>query len=436
MKTLQELLALKHQRAERVKALTGIMEGANGITARDLTDAEQNEITEIRNGADALETQIRNAQFIADQKAADAARQFEARGRMAGAPMGDSEERDQNKVAARYSITRALQYAADKNVDAAVEREMHQEALAEARASNLPITGNGVLVPGFVSRATAATAADAGNLIPTNQMATIEGYKPQLYVEQLGATMHTGLVGINNIPVADMTAVSAFVGEGAAFTDVAATVRRPQAVAKGLMSKLTNSWFLKAQAGPESDRILLQTLSRASENALNSNIIKRANINSSHGLFGAADVVDVSGTDGSAIARDVLITMINTAAKNNAGGDKAGWLVSPDVRESLQKLKTDTGSGLFVWADSSPNQLLGYQAAVTTLMPSNLTKGNGTNLKGAAFGYWENLHLFNWAVKEIIADTASNDAGVVFKQLEFWDWVWANPKAFALSYFI
>lgn len=434
MTPLQELLAQQTQRAARLKALMQIMEGANGVTARALTEAEDNEVTEIRNGADALDQKIKNARFMEEERAKDAARQFERSGMHSG--VATDTPKDVKDIQKRYSIIRAAQFAAGKSVDAALEREMHEEGLKEAREANLPITGNGVMMPSVIQqRATAATALDAGNLIGTNQMPTIDGYKPSLYLEQLGATMHMGLTGINNIPVADMTAQAAFIGEGSAFTAITSNVRRPSATAKGLMGKLTNSWFLKAQAGPESDRVLTNTLNRAIQNALNANVIVRANSNSSHGVFGAADLVDVTGADGTAFSRDLLIEMINAAAKNNADGDKGGWLISPTLRETAQKTKTDTGSGIFLMDPGAPNTLLGYNAAVTTLVPVNLTKGTGTNLKGACFGYWDNLHMFNWAVKELIVDAGSNDAGVVIKQLEFWDWVFANPKAFSLAYF-
>lgn len=436
MKTLQELLALKQSREARLAALLAIIEGANGVAARALTEAEQNELTEIRTGADALETQIQNARFLHDQKAASAARQFEQRAAM-GLDPGTGEQREQRDIQKRYSIVRAVQYAAGQsNIDAGLEKEMHQEGVKEARESNINITGKGIIVPSMVQRSTAANATDAGNLIATNLGATVEGYRPKLYVEALGATMHTGLTGINEFPIADLTAQSAFIGEGNAFTDVAATTRKATLTAKGLMSKTTNSWFLKALAGPESDRVLAMTLDAASQNALNACIIKRANTNSSHGIIGAADIIDVSAANGSAFSRDLLISMINSAAKNNAEGDRAGWLVSPTFREMAQKEKTDAGSGLFVWDSSMPGQLLGYNAAVTTLMPSNLTKGSGTELKGAAFGYWNNLHIANWALQELIVDTGSNDNGVVIKRVEFWDWVFANPAAFALAYIV
>jgi HK97 family phage major capsid protein len=438
MRTLQELKALKIQRAERAAALASIATGSGTTPAREFTEAERAELDQLQNTAADLEADIKRAEFLEDQQrtaaAAIAQKMFV---QDAGTPKADEYTRNQRN----FSITRAAQHVAGIRVDAGLEKEYEQEARSQANAIGLPTTGKGFILPAFLdknstaSRATADVDLDAGNLIPTNQMSTEMGYKPVLFVEDMGARMLMGLTGINNIPVADLTAVSAFVGEGDAFTSIISNVRRPTLTAKGLMSKLTNSWFLKAQAGPESDRVLLQTLEAAESNAVNKNIIKRANANSSHGFFGAADVVDVSGTNGDAITRDLLISMINAPANNAATFKTAGFIVSPAIREALQTLKTDAGSGLFVWSADSADMLLGYKAAVTTLCPTDLTKGSGSNLAGAVFGYFDQLHVANWAVRELIIDAASNDTGVVLKMVSFWDWALANPKAFSIGYF-
>lgn len=436
MKTLQELLAEKARRAERATVLHNILQGdtARNIPGRDLTEAEQTELTELRTGADTLDTQIRNAEWM-EAQARDAAQSAAQRMFHVGTTAGAAEAREKSIIEKQYSITRAVQWAAGKTDNAGLEKEQHEEALRMARESGLPVTGAGVMLPAFTNRATAGTALDAGNLIPTNQMPTIDGYAKRLFVGQLGATMHMGLTGDATLPVADLLATSAFVGEGDSFTSITSNVRRPSLVAKALLSKLNVSWFLKARAGVEADRVLTRTLETSSVNALNLNIIKRANANSSHGIFGAADIVDVSGATGSELTRELLITMINSAAKNDADGTSAGWLLSPTIREELQNTLVDSGSGQFVWNADIMDRLLGYQAQVTTLVPTNLTKSTGSDLKGVAFGYWSNLHIANWAVREMIIDPASSDVGVTLKLVEFWDWVFANPKAFSIGYF-
>jgi hypothetical protein len=84
---------------------------------------------------------------------------------------------------------------------------------------------------------------------------------------------------------------------------------------------------------------------------------------------------------------------------------------------------------------NTPDRLMGYNVFNTTLMPINLAKGAGTNLQGVLFGYWDNLAIANWAVREIIVDKANSDLGVVTKILSFYDHAYANPKAFAKGYF-
>ena len=80
MKTLQELLALKQRNAQRLMALMAILEGSTTVAQRALTDDENAEITTIRNGAAALDEQIRNAEFLKNQAAENATKQFENRG--------------------------------------------------------------------------------------------------------------------------------------------------------------------------------------------------------------------------------------------------------------------------------------------------------------------------------------------------------------------
>lgn len=439
MKTLRELLELKESRATRLAALLKILNGDGTIAGRELTQAEFDEVNVMRSSADSLEADIRNAEFLEraakDHATASAAGQAAAASKLAGVPSAD--DKPEQRASERYSIVRAAQYAADKTKqDAGFEREMHDEASRQAVAIGLPISGKGVLVPSFIqARATAATAADAGNLIGTNQMPTMMGYAPQLFVENMGATVYRNLTGINNIPVADYTAVATFVAEGDNTTAITSNVRRPTLTAKAVHASLTNSWYLKAQAGPESDRILWGTLERAEQNCINTNIIKRANTDSPYGIFDAADIVDVTSANGEDLTRSLLVEMINSPENNNASFDKAGFIISPTVRQFLQSKKVDSGSGQFIMSMDSVDRLLGYPAATTTLMPTNLTKGGASGvLLGLAFGNWDQLVIANWAIRELIVNPYSNNAGVEFKLVSFWDWVFANPKAFAKAY--
>jgi hypothetical protein len=340
---------------------------------------------------------------------------------------------DVDKLFDAYSVTRAAQLSAGniKQSDAAAEVEVHQQAEEIARALGIPTTGQGILI---MERSDFATALDAGNLGQTQTLTTIQGYQKKIFADQLGARMYMGLTGIAKLPVSDTTAVAAYVAENGSFAAVPASVRAKSLEPKAIMAKSTNGWYLKAQAGAEADRVLLQNLMTAEINAVNANLIKTIGAGPV-GAFDDADITDVTTATGSAITRALLISLKNAAAANDAGGQNPAWILSPTIQNKLENLPVDAGSGLFVMDVNTPDRLMGYNVFNTTLMPINLTKGAGTNLQGVLFGYWDNLAIANWAVREIIVDKANSDLGVVTKILSFYDHAYANPKAFAKGYF-
>jgi hypothetical protein len=56
----------------------------------------------------------------------------------------------------------------------------------------------------------------------------------------------------------------------------------------------------------------------------------------------------------------------------------------------------------------------GYAAYVSNNVPSNLTKGSGTNLSAMIFGNWEELLIGLWGSLDLLVDPYSNaDSGRV-----------------------
>lgn len=425
MKRLNELAVARTQIEARSAYFAAKINNKESLTTDEMT-----EMRGINAKLDALETDI------ADAKAADeivkraAKAEFETQNiQRQNRPTSDAE-----KLQKAFSITRAMQMQAEKVPYAGAEKEAHEEGQKIARACNIPSSG-GVMIPDMVMRSDFATALDAGNLGKTQTLATVEGYKQKLFAEEVGATMHMGLVGINKLPIADMTAVAGFVAENGSFGAVAANVRTESLEPKALLAKTTSGWYLQAQAGPEADRILRLTLDRAKINAVNANIIKSIGAAAPVGVYDDTDVTDVTSTNGQAVSRALLLTMLNAPATNNAEGTTPAWVTSPTMRAKLMALAVDAGSGLFEWPENSLDMFKGHKAHVTTFAPINLTKGSGSNLQALIFGYWKELHVANWGVQELIVDKASSDLGTVTKLVSFWDWAIANPKAFAKGYF-
>jgi hypothetical protein len=64
------------------------------------------------------------------------------------------------------------------------------------------------------------------------------------------------------------------------------------------------------------------------------------------------------------------------------------------------------GQNGFVWENGN-TPLNGYGCAVTNAMPSNLTKGTGTNLSAAIFGNWADLVIGMWGSLDLTVDTTT-----------------------------
>lgn len=407
-----------------------------------LTDAERAEMRTINQQIKDIDAQIEDEKAIQDIAARAAAAKHSAE----NPQMRDPRNRmtpEADKIAGKFSIARAVQLGANKmqgNVDYGLEREVNKEGEMIARSSGLPTEDKpSIFLPDTVFRAsTTTTAADAGNLVPTSQWGVMQGYRPKLFLEDLGVRVIDALPGQNNVPVADFTAQAGFVGEASLTpTEPSANVRRPSLSGKAIYSKMTNGWYLQALAGNESNNTLLQTLLEGEKNVLNATIITRGGGSvASKGLMEMDDVVEVTGNNGDAISRALLIQMLNSPESNDATFDGPAWITSPSIRQTLQNEKTDAGSGLFVWDAQNPNMLLGHKAAVTTLMPTNLTKGSGGATKrGTVFGHFSELLVLRWPVRQLIINPYSNDAGTEIKLIAFYDWAAKNPKAFVRAFF-
>ena len=91
---------------------------------------------------------------------------------------------------------------------------------------------------------------------------------------------------------------------------------------------------------------------------------------------------------------------------------------------------TQKGSGIgFIQEGGMIN---GYNALVTNNVPSNLTKGTGTDLSGAVFGDFSNLMIGLWGGIDLTVDpyTSSLNGGLIITALQDCDIAVRNLDAF------
>jgi HK97 family phage major capsid protein len=104
-------------------------------------------------------------------------------------------------------------------------------------------------------------------------------------------------------------------------------------------------------------------------------------------------------------------------AVDNALDGKLGYIFHPCIRRNLLKKKIPNYSGqtdgtyiLNPATEGDFKNWLGYPYAMSTQIPINLTKADGTALTEVYFANWEELLIANWGGMEIMASQETSDA--------------------------
>jgi HK97 family phage major capsid protein/HK97 family phage prohead protease len=416
--------------------------------------------------------------LIADGKSPDEAREafLEEIGKggqrqtPAQTPTGSPLEIDLSKRdLGQYSLRRAILAHIEKDWSGAgLEREVSQEIRKQVEKMGLT-PGHGFYVPmnlgignpsagglravleklgvpkEIAERATynTGTAGQGGNLVATELLAGsfIDILRNRALVARMGATMLTGLVGNVDIPRRATATQSFWVAEGSGPTQSEGTfdkvTLRPKTV--GALSQMTRNMLL--QSTPD-----IEALCRADIVAVLGLAIDLAAINGTGasnqptGVMQTAGIGAVAGgVNGAAPTWANIVQLETEIAQDNADLGALGYLTNAKARGKLKTTEKAASTGMFVWGDGSSGDpafgsLNGYRAGVSNQVPSNLTKGTGTNLSAILFGNWADLFIAMWGVLEILPNpygTGYAAGDIQIRALQTVDVAVRHPESFA-----
>jgi HK97 family phage major capsid protein len=132
------------------------------------------------------------------------------------------------------------------------------------------------------------------------------------------------------------------------------------------------------------------------------------------GIRGTTNVQTVTvGAAGGPLTWDLLVDFGNKIEIGNADIGTIGWLTNPKVKGKLKKTLKNTATGsAYLWETTANpfgppvDTLDGYNAVVSTTMPSNLTKGTSTTVcSSVLMGVWNMAMLGEWGgVAELVVN--------------------------------
>lgn len=342
----------------------------------------------------------------------------------------------QKKAGCSFSLVKFVRELSEGRGLTGLEAEVAEMGAEEYRRMGL--TANGAVVPSAFIRAAqgqnAGTAVDGGNLVETMAARYVEALKEKLVVAQLGATVLTDLLG--EVPVITSAAISADWGaEGAAASTKKANY------AKAVMKPHRNSVNvvvtkdLLRQTSFDVEQDLINKITEAHAVLLESAAIAgKGTGNEPKGILSTVGIGDVAmGTNGAAISWKKVVELETKVNSVNANRGRMAYLTNAKVFGALKTTEKATGSGRFIMEDAAAGRCNGYVTEFSNLVPSNLTKGSGSNLSAMIFGNFQDLYIGQWGGLDIVVDPyTSKKTAEIEICLNAWnDVLVAEPKSFA-----
>ncbi len=313
----------------------------------------------------------------------------------------------------QYSIARAV--AAIVSGDWSKAGLEHEASQAAASKFGNSVGNRGFLLPFDVmaSRAfTAGTAAEAGNLIPTDLRDDLfaDVLHNKLALGNLGATMLFGLTSNIDIPRKTTGSTLAFLAETAAASSTQPATAKVSLGPKRISAYVDFSKQAVIQSAMAVEPMLRQDImgeySVQFENAGINGSGSGSNPRGIRNTSGIGSVV--GGTNGAQINWGHIVGLESAVANVNAEPDvNAGYLVNTKTRGWLKQTIKATNLP-FIW-DNGAQPLNGYRAGVTNMMLSNLTKGTASGICSSLLfsGRWEMLVLATFGALELTLDETS-----------------------------
>lgn len=434
-----KIKALKEEKGRLIEELNGLQNSIN-TEARSMTETEKTRFSEIDARLDVIASETETLEKL----------QMRASEKVASAPVygaaSTSEKSERSKMAAQYSFKRAIEQATTGRRDG-VEFEMHKEAADEFQRAGVSVSAHSVLLPSDVFKrdmtATGGTSGSEGGVnVQTSVGGIIDVLLPATVLNGLGITRFDNLTGNLDLPTASTQPAAGWNTENGTATEKSPAFSKISFSPKRLAAYIQVSNQLLRQSSNSIDAYVRQYLINAMAQELEKAAIKGGGSNEPTGIIGNSNVNVIyaggatsnsTNANGAAAVWADVVNAMKSVENNNAMGQ--AYLTNPLVKAALQITGRQASGveGNFI-LQSGAGELNGYPLAVTTNVPSNLSKGTSSTLSAMVFGDFSKLAVASWGGMELTVDPFSGaTAGLTNMVLNaYMDVNLLQPKAFAV----
>ena len=435
MKKSDVLKQERHQVLKDWEALVGVAEKEN----RGYSEEENTKVTDYRNSLKQYDLRIENAEDLEK-------RQAEAAKHVAGESLldkdgKDSETREIEAVEKRFSITRMLRATlADKPLRGA-EKEAQEIAIQENEHAKVDFdteyNGKRIFVPLSFLReqnVTGGSGQYGGALVHDAAPRVLDNFKPKLWIEQMGATMLTGLSG-GNIPLpVKGTYKWSWLSESEKIKEQKTTFKGPKLSPKRAGASVAINNRLIMQSSVDVEQIVRSELAAGWEQLINTAAISGDGNTAPKGILTFDEINTSKVTTASKADYAKIVELQGLVEAENATERNLGYVLHPKLKAALKTKPKAPGISPFILSD---NMLDGYKYQSTTLIPVE-KDDKGVNLYPLIYGDWSQLYIGQWGAVSLLVNPYSLDLqnSIRLTMNTHADIAVAHPKAFAVNKFL
>lgn len=266
---------------------------------------------------------------------------------------------------------------------------------------------------------TVGTNSAGGFLKPTDHLGDqfVDALRARTVLSGMGTRFMSGLKGDVAIPKLAGGSAAAFVGENSAVAEQNPTFAQVTMSPKTLGAFVDISRLLMIQSDPSVEQIIRDDLLNALAQKIESVAINGGGSNEPDGILQTSGIGSVAiGTNGGALAWSHIVDLVKEVEQDNAAlnGGALRFLTNPKVKAALSQTAKVSSTDSRMILDDPWSAMYGYGVEVTSNVPSNLSKGTGSNLSALVYGDFSQLMIGLFSTADVLIDPyTGGSAGTV-----------------------
>ena len=239
------------------------------------------------------------------------------------------------KEVRNFSFFKAVNDFTNGKLDG-VEREMHEEAVNEARSAGRSINGLGI--PSFMLESRADVTQGGSAIAPTNVLGFADAMREASVFDKVGANILTGLSANTTIPVAGASSVE-WEGEITGADDGGAQFGKVELTPTRLASYVNISKQLLLQNGAAAEQAIIRDLGRATAQKMDAAIFSTAGVAGAPDSLGELATSVFTESTFSNLASIMLdfVTAEQTLAEAGGLEGNLAYVASPNLMAQLKQ---------------------------------------------------------------------------------------------------